>query len=154
MDKTENTPFIFFLVLDENLPRVFFIFQRTLKHYGFILVPVKIDQLQKILSDSDQNQVIVVSSVMNSFEMKIYNEKVRELLKYILKSKRLTFMLLSSFLKVSDFNLFSFSKNYFFLKYPLDASLLSAKIARYYELKSKTNMKWPGGRRAGIGEVL
>lgn len=154
MGKNENNPFIFFLVFDESLPRVFFTFHRTLKSNGLILVPVRIDQLQNIISASDQSQVIVISSVMNSSEMKIYNEKVRELLKFVLKNRRLTFMLLSSFLKLSDYNLFSFSKNYFFLKYPIDAVLLSEKISRYYHFKSKTNMKWPGGRRAGVGEVL
>jgi hypothetical protein len=154
MEKNENTPFIFFLVFDENLPRVFFTFHRTLKSCGLMLVPVRIDQLQKIISASEQNQVIVISSVINSVEMKNYNEKVRELLKFILKNKRLTFMLLSSFSKLSDFNLFSFSKNYFFLKYPLDAVLLSEKISRYYQLKSKTNMKWPGGRRPRMAEAL
>lgn len=148
-----ESPFIFFLTLDETLPKNFYIFDRKLKEENFILVPVRVDQLQKILSMTDQTQVIVISSVSDSREMKLYNEKVRPLLKFILKSKRITFMHLGSFSKLNDSRLYAMNKNYYFMKYPLDAGTLSQKIVRYYELKSETNVRWPGGKRAGLGAV-
>lgn len=153
MEKNLNTPFIFYLTLEENLPKTFYVFDRALKDLGFILVPVRIDQLQSLLSSSDQNQIIVLSSVTDSRELKMHNEKVRGLLKYVLKSKRITYMQLSSFSKINDYKLYSLKKNYYFLKYPLDARALSAKIARYHDLKSETNVRWPGGKRAGLGAV-
>lgn len=153
MDQNFNTPFIFYLTLEENLPKTFYVFDRYLKELGFILVPVRIDQLQTLVASTDQNQIIVLSSVTDAREMKMYNEKVRGLLKYVLKSKRLTFMHLCSFSKLNDYRLYSLKKNYYFLKYPLDARALSAKIARYHDLKSETNVRWPGGKRAGLGAV-
>lgn len=153
MEKNLNTPFIFYLTLEENLPKTFYVFDRALKDLGFILVPVRIDQLQTLLSSSDQNQIIVLSSVTDTRELKMHNEKVRGLLKYVLKSKRITYMQLSSFSKINDYKLYSLKKNYYFLKYPLDARVLSAKIARYHDLKSETNVRWPGGKRAGLGAV-
>lgn len=153
MERTE-TPFIFYLTLEESLPQSFYVFDRNLKDLGFILVPAKVDQIQNIMSMTDQTQVIVLCSVSDSREMKIYNEKVRPLLKYILKSKRITFMHLCSFSKLNDNRLYGMSKNYYFMKYPLDAGILSQKIGRYYDLKSETNvLRWPGGRRAGLGAV-
>jgi hypothetical protein len=151
MENNEQTPFIYFLTLDESLPKAFYVFDRLLKDLGFILVPLKIDQLQTLIATSDQEQIIVLTSTTDSREMKMYNQKVRGLLKYVLKSKRLTFMHLSCFSKLNDFRTFALSKNYFFMKYPLDASLLAAKIARYHDLKSEKNIRWPGGKRARLG---
>lgn len=153
MENSENNPFIFYLTLEENLPKHFYVFDRNLKTRGFIVVPVRIDQLQKLISYADQTQIVVICSVSDSREMKIYNEKIRPVLKYLLKSKRLTFMHLGSFSKLNDTRLYAMNKNYFFMKYPMNAELLSAKIARYYELKSETNVRWPGGKRAGLGAI-
>lgn len=154
MKPSETTSFIFYLTLGESLPAAFYTFHRHLKELGYMLVPVRIDQLQTILSASEQTQIVVISSVTESREMKLYSEKVRPLLKYILKSKRLTFMLLSSFSRISDSKLYYKQKNYFFMKYPIDAGLFSKKISRYYDLKSEQNiLRWPGGRRAGVGAI-
>lgn len=155
MKLNESTPFIFYLTLEDHLPRTFYIFNQCLKELGFMLVPVRIDQLQTLVASTDQTQIIVISSVIDSREMKLYNEKVRGLLKYVLKSKRLTFMLLSSFGKINDFKIYHHKKNYYFMKYPLDARLLSVKIGRYYDLKAEQNiLRWPGGKRAGVGAIL
>jgi hypothetical protein len=149
MDSKIN-PFIFFLTLEDNLPESFYIFDRNLKDLGFILVPVKVDQLQSLAASTQQEELIVLCSVVGSREYKIFNEKVRNLLKYVLKSKRITLMQMSSFSRLNDSRLYSQQKNYYFLKYPLDARLLSATIARFHSLKSEKSSKWPGGRRAGV----
>ncbi len=155
MKQPEQTSFIFYLTLEEDLPKTFYVFNHYLKELGLILVPVRIDQLQSLVNSTEQTQIIVISSVIDARELKLYNEKVRGLLKYVLKTKRLTFMHLSSFSRVNDFKLYSMQKNYYFMKYPLDAALLSAKIARYYELKSEQNvLRWPGGKRGGVGAIL
>jgi hypothetical protein len=148
-----NVSFIFFLTLEDKLPRAFYVFDTILKQFGFMLVPVKVDQLQGLLATTEQNQVIVLCSVTDSREFKIYNDRVRGLLKYVLKSKRMTFMHLSSFTKLSDVRQYFHYKNYYFLRYPLDARKLAAQIARYHDLKSVSNSKWPGGKRAGVPTV-
>lgn len=149
MDSKIN-PFIFFLTLEDNLPESFYIFDRNLKDLGYILVPVKVDQLQSLAASTQQEELIVLCSVVGSREYKIFNEKVRNLLKFVLKSKRITLMQMSSFSRLNDSRLYSQQKNYYFLKYPLDARLLSATIARFHLLKSEKSSKWPGGRRAGV----
>jgi hypothetical protein len=151
MQKIENSsPFIFYLSLEDNLPKSYFVFDRYFKDLGFILVPVKIDQLQVLVASSEQEQVIVVCSVTNAREFKIYNDKIRKFLKFILKSKRLTFMHLSSFAKLNDKKSFLIQKNYYFIKYPLNAKELTYKISKYHALKKEQLTIWPGGRRAGL----
>lgn len=145
-----QSPFIFFLCLEEALPKAYYAFDKHLKDLGFILVPVKIDQLQALVASSEQEQVIVLCSVTDSREFKVYNEKVRKFLKFVLKSKRLTFMHLGSFGKLNDTKQFFIQKNYYFLKYPIDAKSLSAKIAKYHYLKKEERTVWPGGRRSTL----
>ena len=145
-----KTPFIFYLSLEDTLPKSFYSFDTYLKELGFILVPVKIDQLQTLVASSEQEQVIVLCSVTNVREYKLYNEKVRKFLKFILKSKRLTFMHCSSFSKLNDSRHFVIQKNYYFISYPLNAKQLSFKISKYHVLKKEQHTIWPGGRRATL----
>lgn len=151
--QNEPSPFIFYLTLEDSLPKAYYAFDKHLKEQGFILVPVKIDQLQSIISTTEQEQVIVLCSVTDSREFKIYNDKVRGFLKYILKSKRLTFMHLSSFSKLNDQRMYALQKNYYFLRYPLNARDLSFKIAKYHSLKKEQRTVWPGGRRSTLAGV-
>lgn len=153
MEENTNTPFIFYLTLEEELPKTFYAFDRAFKELGYMLIPFRIDQLQALLASSDQAQVIVIASVTDSRELKVYHEKIRGLLKYVLKSPRITFMHFSSFAKVNDSKLYGMRKNYYFIKYPLDAKMMAKKIARYHDLKSETNVRWPGGRRPRMGAV-
>ena len=145
------SPFIFYLSLEDTLPSTFYTFDKHFKELDFILVPVKIDQLQILIASSDQEQVIVLCSVTNVREYRLYNEKVRKFLKFILKSKRLTFMHLSSFSKLNDMKNFVIQKNYYFIRYPLNAKELSFKISRYHALKKEQHTVWPGGKRATYG---
>lgn len=151
--KDPSLPFIFYLNFTEYLPANFYVFDRVFKDLGFVLIPVKIDQLQTLVSLAEQSHVIVLSSTMDMKEYKLYNERVRGLLKFILRSKRMTYMHLSSFAKLNDTKSFALFKNYYFLKYPLDASVLAARIGRYYDFKQSQNSAWPGGKRAGLTGV-
>lgn len=154
MNNYDNAPFIFYLILEETLPKNFYIFHKLFSEIDFVLVPVRIDQLQKLISCTDQSQIILISSVSDSKEYKSYNEKIRGLLKFLLKSKRLSFFHLSSFSKLNDSKVHSLHKNYFFMKFPFDARDLSRKIARFYEVKSEKTLSWPGGKRAGVGAIV
>lgn len=145
------SPFIFYLSLEDTLPKTFYTFDKYFKKLGFILVPVKIDQLQILIASSEQEQVIVLCSVTNVREYKLYNDKIRKFLKFILKSKRLTFMHLSSFSKLNDQKNFVIQKNYYFIRYPLNAKELTFKISKYHALKKEQHTIWPGGRRATFG---
>ncbi len=143
-----STPFIFFLCLEDALPKAYYAFDKHLKDLGFMLVPVKMDQIQSLVALSEQEQVIILCSVTDTREFKIYNEKIRGFLKFILKSKRLTFMHMSGFGKLNDQRLYLLLKNYYFLRYPLDAKSMSLKISKYHQLKTDERTVWPGGKKS------
>jgi hypothetical protein len=152
---TKKVDIIFFLILEDSLPKSYFIFEKLFKETGHILAPVKIDQLQTLVSSCEQEQILVISSVTNFLEFKTYQEKVRSLLKYILKSKRLTFMHLSSFSILNDYKTYFHQKNYFFIKYPINAREITARIISFHELKQDQRTVWPGGKRsASLQEIV
>jgi hypothetical protein len=146
-----QNPCIFFLSLEEHLPKTYYIFDGFLKELGFMLVPVRIDQLQLLIAATEQDQVIVLCSVSDAREFRIYNEKIRGFLRFVLKSKRLSFIHLSSFSLLNDQRFYALQKNYFFIKYPLNAKDLCAKLARFHVLKREHHTLWPGGKRATLG---
>ncbi len=144
------SPFIFYLTLGDSLPNSFYSFDRIFRDLGFIVVPVQFDQLQSLMASSDQSQVIVISSVTDTAELKAYNEKIRPRLKFLLKSRRMSFIHLSSFSRIDDTKLFALKKTYSFFKFPLDARVLSSQIARFYEERMTKSTRWPGGTRSGV----
>lgn len=144
------SPFIFYLTLVDSLPNSFYSFDRIFRDLGFILVPVQFDQLQSLIASTDQSQVIVISSVTDTSDLKAYNEKIRPRLKFLLKSRRISFIHLSSFGRIDDSKLFAFKKTYSFLKFPLDARVLSSQIARFYEERMSKSTRWPGGRLSSV----
>ncbi len=150
--KNEKTlEFIFYLTLEDSLPTSFYVFDVFVRESGYMLIPIKHDQLQSLISHSGQQHIIVLSSISNSREFKIYNEKIRGYLKYILKSKRITYFHLSSFAKSNDQKSFNILKNYFFIKYPVNAKDLIRKICKYHVIKSEMHTIWPGGRKNTTG---
>lgn len=141
----ENSrPFIFFLTLDERLPESFYVFDGLFREFEHILVPVRVDQLQQLVSRSEQDHVLVISCVSSVRDYKRFNEKVRSVLKYLLKSRRLSFFELSSFSRLNDSRTLGNLKNYFFLKNPVDARLLVERLVAYNEMKSSQSNLWPG----------
>jgi hypothetical protein len=145
----ENTrPFIFFLTLEERLPEQFYTFDRLFKEYDYILVPVRVDQLQQLVASTDQNHVMVISCTSNFREYRLFNEKVRKILKFVLKSRRLSFIQLSSFGNLNDTRAHNLTKNYFFLKTPVEARELTERMIRFHDEKSEKSQLWPGGHRS------
>lgn len=149
MDNTR--PFIFFLTLDERLPEQFYVFDRLFKEYDYILVPVRVDQLQQLVARTEQNHVMVISCVTSFREFRLFNEKVRKSLKYVLKSRRLSFIEISSFSRLNDSRTHNMLKNYFFIKSPVDARALSERIITFQENKSEKSHIWPGGPKSMSG---
>lgn len=148
----ENThPFIFFLTLEERLPEQFYIFDRLFKEQNYILVPVRVDQLQQLVASTDQTHVMVLSCVTNFREYKLFNDKVRKILKYVLKSRRLSFVKLCSFSKLNDSRIHNMTKNYYFIKTPVDADVLAERMINFHEMKSEKSQIWPGGAKSIAG---
>lgn len=144
---------IFYLTSHPELPKEFFFFSKLFAQRDFILVPVKVDQLQNLALSTEQEHIIVINTIKNSEELKNYNKYARHLLKYVLKSKRITFFNLSSFAASDDSKVYYNLKNYFFIKLPIDARILTNNLVRYYGLKQSEKIAWPGGRRASLSSV-
>jgi len=143
----ENTSFIFYLTLEDNLPKNYYVLDEKLKKVGFTLMPIKVDQLQAIISASMQEHVVILCSVSTASEYKLYNLYIRKYVKNAFKSKRTSFFLLSSFSKLNDKKSLGSIENYYFLKYPVCSDTLALQLCNFHMAKSTNSSLWPGGRR-------
>lgn len=146
----ESSTIIFYLNYNPELTPEFFFFSQLFKAQGCILVPVRVDQLQNLAAITEQEHIIVLHCVKKSEELARYNKDARHLLRYVLKSKRISFFNISSFKQSDDSKLYWHSKNYFFINLPIDAKLLTNRLVRYYQLKQTEKIAWPGGKKAGL----
>lgn len=144
---------IFYLTCATELTKEYFFFNELFNQQGFILVPVKVDQLQNLAANTEQEHIIVINTIKNSQELKNFNKYARHLLKYVLKSKKISFFNLSSFNAANDSKALYQFKNYFFINLPIDAKLLTNKLTRYHHLKCSQSVAWPGGKRAGLSSI-
>lgn len=144
---------IFYLTCNNELSKEYFYFNELFNQHEFILVPVKVDQLQNIAASTEQEHIMVINTIKNSQELRDFNKYARHLLKYVLKSKRISFFNLSSFGSANDSRAFFHSKNYFFINLPIDAKILTKKLIKYYQLKKSQSIAWPGGKRAGLSSL-
>jgi hypothetical protein len=150
----ENTrPFIFFLTLEEQLPEQFYVLDKLFKESHYILVPVRVDQLQQLVASTEQTHVMVLSCVSNFRQYKLYNDKVRKILKFVLKSRRISFFELSSFSRLNDTRAHHLTRNYFFIKNPVDARALTDRMMAFHEARSEKSDLWPGGSKSLAGVV-
>ncbi len=143
-----NQPFIFFLTLDGKLPDQYYLFDRIFKESDYILVPVRVDQLQQLVASTEQTHVMVISCISSFREYRLFNDKVRGILKYVLKSRRLSFFEFSSFSRLNDSRNYSLSKNYYFIKNPVDARLVADRMMAFHVAKSEKSQIWPGGPKS------
>lgn len=144
---------IFYLTSQSQLPREFFFFSELFAKKNVMLVPVRVDQLQNLALSTEQEHIIVINTIKNTEELKNYNKYARHLLKYVLKSKRISFFNLSSFAASDDTRIYFNFKNYFFINLPIDARILTNKLIKYYVLKQSEKIAWPGGRKASVSSV-
>jgi hypothetical protein len=150
----ERLSFIFFISLEESLPVAYYRLRQALLIEGFTLVPVKLDQIQSLISITDQKEIMVICSVTSFREVKNYNQKVRPYLKYILSSKKISYFCLSSFLQCDDYKRYSQTKNYFFVKYPFTLSQFSQMLSVHFKSRLKQASSWPGGKRSRLSGVI
>jgi hypothetical protein len=66
MENNSQTPFIFYVTFDEHLSKSFYVYDRAFKDLGYILVPVKVDQLQSLIASTEQGQIIAITSITDS----------------------------------------------------------------------------------------
>lgn len=132
----EENPFVFYLELEQYFNNHFFNFNHFFQKKDFILLPVTLDQLQQLASLTEQSEVIVICSVSSFQQMKVYEQKVRGVLKFFLKDKRFNFILISSFSHLDDKKYFKNNSSYSFFNYPLDVKKVVQNIVDYYFYKN------------------
>lgn len=136
---------IFYLKLQKELPKEYFRLDQELKMYGKSLVPMTIRSLGESIKKSKKIHVLIV--VRNLDEFRYFNSKVKKILKFMVRTGRVSLYVTSSFNAVNDTTIMR-RDFYYFMKLPVSYSFLCQSIAKVVDSNDANAYKWPGGSRS------
>ncbi len=149
MSLPADNPIFFWITLDGRLDDLFREVAETLKQEGVDLLPVRPDQVSRLLSLTEAAHVVVLCSTRRQSEYGPFLRHVAPFLPMLLRQERLSFFHLSSYDRL-QLGARQRLRHYFFFKYPLKLAPLCAKLVKFHQLRASEAQKWPGGRRAKV----
>lgn len=150
MSILDERPIFFWIMLEERLDPLFYEIGAQLKEHGVELLPVKADQVSRLIALTETSHVVLLCSTRRVSDFAPFLRHVAPRLPLLLRQDRLSFFHLSSFSKLQVASKRPWKQSYFFFKYPLNLVSLCAKLRKYQQLKTTQTQKWPGGRRAKV----
>lgn len=143
-----KTQWIFFLRLSAKLSRQYIDLSQRFKQNGQTLIPVDVSNLLSVNSKEDRINVIVMIDGFK--EAQYYHKKIRNILKYWMKSKRFNIFLASSFGLLDDSKIFGLTGNYHYYQLPIHIDEFCDNISSSIQDIASKRRKWPGtSRRLG-----
>lgn len=140
---------VFYLHLDQNLPKYYYTISQYLSKNGITLIPIKPDQVASFIHQSGMMKLIVITSKVG--HLNVFKNIVARVVKNAINCGTMTLFHLSSFKSLNLARQHSInSKNYFFIENPVKVKLISEIISRYYWAEKSKAKKWPGGKRAKL----
>jgi hypothetical protein len=149
MTSPEETTIFFWIVLDQRLDELYYEASEMFKRLGVELLPVRPDQISRLLALTESAHVVVICSTRRQAEFAPFLRHVAPHLPVLLRQERLSFFHLSSYDRL-QIGARQRLKHYFFFKYPLKLAPLCAKLVKFHQLRANETQKWPGGRRAKV----
>jgi hypothetical protein len=137
-----KSDWIFYLKLTPKLNNKFFEIDRHFKQKGFTLIPVSVSDLIAVNRGENKFQVILIA---DGFEQaRYYHKKIRKILKYWMRSKRINLFIGSSFELLDDSAIYGLTDCYFYYKLPIKTKEFCDKIGTKIKEKQDHDKKWPG----------
>ncbi|MFZ4713940.1 MAG: hypothetical protein ACOYL6_09525 [Bacteriovoracaceae bacterium] len=144
---TNTTRWIYFLNYEqEKLSDHFFKLSSELSRLGFMLLPIKADQVHLFLQDKTTPHIVSITS--NLLEQTGWRRAMLMKLNFFIKSKKIHLYHISSFGEAK----FDGRKNdhYHYMKLPCKVDLLALRLAAFHEEAKSESKEWPGGKRAKL----
>lgn len=144
---TVTTRWIYFLNYEqETLPANFFKLSSELSRLGFMLLPIKPEQVHLFVQDKTIPHIVTITS--NQTEQIGFKRAMQSKLNFLMMNKKIQLYHLSSFSEAK----FDGKRNdyYHYMKLPCKVDLLAMRLASFYEEKKPESKQWPGGKRAKL----
>ncbi len=144
--KTQVQKWIYYLSYTEELPENFFKLSRELSKLGYMLLPIKPDQVYLFVLDHMIPHIVTITGSMQ--EHQLWSKAMHRKLNYFVMNKKIHLYHLSSFKKAAYIN--QRNEHYHFMHLPCKTNLLALKLVEFHEKNKPESKVWPGGRRAKL----
>lgn len=140
-----NDNWIFYLKLQRELPREYFLIDQQFKQSAKSLVPVGIKGLTEMVKKSRRVHVLIV--IKNLDEYKYFTKNVKKVMKFLVRTGRVNLYIASSFNGVNDTAIMR-RDYYHYMKLPVSYKYLCGHVSTTVDMKEQNSFKWPGGVRS------
>jgi hypothetical protein len=148
MEAFEDLKFVFYIAMGETLPKYYYDLAHALREVDLTLVPVQLDQL--LIMHQGKKRIHAVCVTSNMREFKIFQKRIKKVLKQSIMSKLLSLYHLSSFSKLNLHNELGRMDNYHFVNLPVQDKTFAHALLKFYKVAINNVKKWPGGRRGKL----
>ncbi len=149
--KEEKSDWIFYLKLSRNLPEYYFDLDREFKSQGLTLIPISISELISITKG--EGKFNVFTGVRNFSDAHYYTKRVEKIFGVLLRSKRMSLFMSSSFSFMNQNYKYGKTGMYHFFPLPQSLHEICDTIASEVEKASRKDQRWPG-TSIGLGKTI
>ena len=142
---------IYFLRLQEKLPRWYFFLATHFSQSGIALVPITWSDLKEIGDRS--NKIFIISAVTNLSSQALFNKILYRGLNFLIVKKQAHLYHMTSFNMISKY-MGTLDKNYHFIKLPESMKLILKNIMDHYKTENIVDNRWPGKKSNSLPKVL
>ncbi|MBD65229.1 MAG: hypothetical protein CME62_08480 [Halobacteriovoraceae bacterium] len=143
----EQNNWVYYLKLQKDLTDEFLTLDSKIKQNGKSLIPVTLGTLQEIVHDQSSLHLIIVIRTMREYSY--FNRKVKKIMKYYIRSGKVSLYIASSFNGVNDTAIMK-RDFYNFVKLPVSYKYLANMVSDMVDVKEFGVEKWPGGLRSSF----
>ena len=147
MGEKSTVNYIFYLKSSEALTNVFFQMSELFGKLNIVLLPVSIEELQKI-DRHKRHQIIVCRNDLLSATTFLEVKKLY--LDFAMSRGHVAVYDLSSFSEIENAGKYQAKKSYFYFPLPINLQQVVMNVAIDYFNTKNQREEWPGGRRSKI----
>ena len=145
IDMEAKAHWIFYLRLQRDLPREYFLVDQKFKNNFKSLVPITIRGLSESVKSSKRVHVLIVIKTMD--EYRYFNKHVKKIMKFLVRTGKVHLYIASSFNGVNDTAIMR-RDHYNFMKLPVTFEHLCESVSQMIDTKELSSHQWPGGIRS------
>ncbi len=139
MMKEKEIEWMYFLNLDGSLPRSFFSLDFYFKKENISLIPISLDQLLSMSTETDR--VNVVCLISSSYSKDKYFKSNSRLLKMLSRNNKINLFTVSSYSSTNMENYQKKMDNYKFYRLPISSKELSHEVSEALEKQRERDLK-------------
>lgn len=146
-NQNNSLNYIFFLKLEEELPREYFVLAKIFSKVNVTLLPVTKDEFKQ-LNQGKKKELITFVNNLNAWTN--YHQFRKNFIEMSIQNDQITLYEISSFSPFEINYKIQNKKSYHFFQMPLYLNQVAMTIVTEFYKSREVSNEWPGGKRAKL----